>query len=282
MQLKLSTPGKFILAFLILLSGLFVPQDSRAADNYLSGSRFSGMANASVMVPDIWSIAHNQAGLAFINSTAFSLHYENEFMVPQYGLKSVALVLPTSPGTMGFSFYYFGYTKYHEMKSSLSFGRMLTKNLSAGIAINHHSIYQSADFGRSSTISFEAGLMFKPIDDLYIGTHIFNPTHSGFKSPEGDELLPLVFRLGAGYTFMDMLMVNIETEKRDDQQAIWKLGAELEAIQNLYLRAGLASRPMFNTIGMGYKAGGLKGDIAFSFHPQLGFTPHFTLSYCFN
>jgi hypothetical protein len=94
------------------------------------------MANASVMIPDIWSVAHNQAGLGFLSNTQFSFHYENKFMIPQYGLNALALAIPTRSGTLGFSFYYFGYSKYHEMKSSLAYGKRFGENFSQSLGLD--------------------------------------------------------------------------------------------------------------------------------------------------
>lgn len=269
--------GNFMPA--VLLFTWILPAHLHSAENYLSGSRFAGMANASVMIPDIWSVSHNQAGLAFLNNLTFSIHNENKFIVPQYGLNALALAIPTKPGTLGFSFYYFGYSKYHETKSGLSFSKLLGQKISFGVQLNYHSIYISEEFGRSSALSVEGGFLAQPVKGLFIGAHIFNPSQSGFQSPEGDESLPTIFRFGLGYRFLNMVQINLETEKQTDFKPIWKIGIELEAADHLYIRGGLASDPQFNTIGLGYEALGIRGDLAFSFHPQLGFTPHFSLSY---
>jgi len=263
----------------MLLFAWMLPIPLQSADNYLLGSRFAGMANTSVMISDIWSVSHNQAGLAYLNSLTFSMHYENKFIIPQYGLNALALVIPTKPGNLGFSFYYFGYSQYHETKSGLSFSRLFGQKISFGVQLNYHTIYISEEFGRSSALSVEGGFLTQPVKNLFIGAHIFNPSQSGFQSPEGNEKLPTIFRFGLGYRFLNMLQINMETEKQSDFKAIWKIGIELEAVNHLYLRGGLASDPQFNTFGFGYEAIGIRGDLAFSFHPQLGFTPHFTLTY---
>jgi hypothetical protein len=254
---------------------------SSASENYLSGSRFAALANASVMLPGIWSTAHNQAGLAYLRHWSVSIHYENRFAVPQYGLNAMAVAAPTKPGTLGFSFYYFGYSQYHEMKSGLAFSKQLFKNFSAGVQINYHTIFISQDYGRTSTVSVEGGFMAQPVEDFFIGCHIFNPTQSNFNSPENLEKLPMIFRFGAGYSFVDRIWIGIETLKRTGFKEVWKLGLEVEAINHLYLRGGLSTDPVLNTFGLGYEVVGFSGDMAFSFHPQLGFTPHFTLTYTF-
>ena len=255
---------------------------AQASENHLTGSRFAAMANASVMLPDIWSVAHNQAGLAYLQHWAISLHHENKFVVPQYGLNALAVAAPTKPGTLGFSFYYFGYSQYHEMKSGLSFSKLLFKNFSAGIQINYHTVFISQDYGRSSAVSVEGGFMAQPIQNFFIGCHIFNPTQSKFNTPDNLEKLPVIFRFGLGYSYKNRIWMGLETTKRSGFKEVWKLGLEIEAIQHLYFRGGLATDPILNTFGIGYKVIGFSGDLAFSFHPQLGFTPHFTITYTFH
>ena len=81
-------------------------------DNYLLGARFAAMGNASVMIPDLWSLSHNQAGLGWGRSTSAGFHFENKFVIPQYSLSAAGIAIPVKPGTLGVMIYYFGYSKY--------------------------------------------------------------------------------------------------------------------------------------------------------------------------
>ena len=265
--------------FLLLLVVIFVNIPVYSADNYLPGSRFAAMAMASVMIPDIWSVSHNQAGLAYLKEINFSVHHENKFVVPQYGLNALAFSIPTKPGSFGGSFYYFGYSKYHEIKTGLAYSKLFGEKFSAGVQINYHSVYISEHYGRSSALSVEGGIMAQPIENLFIGAHIFNPSRSKYNTPDGEEFLPVTFRLGIGYYLIDRIWIGLETQKETNFNAVWKIGLEIEAINHLFLRGGLGTDPILNTFGIGYEILGLRGDLAFSFHPQLGFTPHFTLTY---
>lgn len=252
-----------------------------STENYLSGSRFAAMANASVMIPDIWSVSHNQAGLGYLTNLQFSFHYENKFMVPQYGLNAIAVAIPTNPGTLGFSLSYFGYSKYHEIKTSLAYGKLFGDKFSAGIQLNYHNIFISDEYGRSSAISVEGGIMFRPIRDLYIGVHVFNPSRAKFNTIGGNEYLPTIFRFGLGYHIMQKIWVALESQKETNLPAIWKLGLEVETLEHLFLRAGISSASLQGSFGIGYQIGGIRADLAFSFHPQMGFTPHVSFIYGF-
>ena len=251
----------------------------KAIDNYLPGSRFAAMANTSVMIPDIWSTFHNQAGLAYLNRINFSFHYENKFIVPEFGLKAVAVSFPTKPGAFGLSFSYFGYSKYHETKTGLAYSKLFGSKFSAGVQLNYHTVYISDHYGKSYAISVEGGIMFRPMEDLYFGAHIFNPSRSKFNTPDGDEYIPVSFRFGVGYHLMNRIMLAVETQKETNLSPVWKLGIEFEALDHFYLRGGLSSNPTNGSFGIGYEIVGLRADLAFSYHPQLGFSPHFTFTY---
>ena len=112
------------ISIVIFLLAFFGKYSARSAENYLPGSRFAAMANATVMIPDIWSVSHNQAGLAYLQKINISIDYENRFIVPEFGLKAVAVSIPTKPGSFGFSFIYFGYSKYHETKTGLAYSKL--------------------------------------------------------------------------------------------------------------------------------------------------------------
>jgi len=269
------------ISIVIFLLAFFGKHSIRSAENYLPGSRFAAMANASVMIPDIWSVSHNQAGLAYLQKINISFHYENRFIVPEYGLKAVAASIPTKPGSFGFSFNYFGYSKYHETKTGLAYSKLFGNKFSAGVQINYHTVFISENYGKSYAISVEGGFMYQPVENLFIGAHIFNPSRSKYNTLDGDEYLPVSFRFGVGYNLVNRVMLALETQKEINFPAIWKLGIEFEALENLYLRGGLNSYPTGGSFGIGYEIVGLRADLAFSFHPQLGFTPHVTFIYAF-
>ncbi len=121
--------------------------------------------------------------------------------------------------------------------------------------------------------------MFRPMKDLYFGAHIFNPSRSKFNTPDGDEYLPVSFRFGVGYHLMNSVMLAVETQKETNLHPVWKLGIEFEALDHFFLRGGLSSNPTNGSFGIGYEIIGLRADLAFSYHPQLGFSPHFTFTY---
>jgi hypothetical protein len=249
-------------------------------NNYLLGARFDAMANATVMMPDLWSLSHNQAGLGWITSPVVGFHFENKFAVPQYSLSAVGAAIPMRPGTMGLMFYYFGYSQYHDTRFALSFGRAFTDRFAAGVQLNYIATYIADEYGTYSSVVAEGGIIAQPADNLYIGAHVYNFTASKMTNPEREKL-PVIFRVGAGYEIKNIIFVSMETEKNLDEKAIFRSGVELSALQNFFLRAGYSSNPSRPSFGLGYIFKGFRGDLSFTLHPQLGFTPYFSLLYSF-
>ena len=250
-------------------------------DNYPSGAREAGMANASVTLTDLWSNFHNQAGLAWLDAFTIGIHYENRYMVDQYALRSFALAIPTSGGTIGASYSVFGYTKYNESKTGLAFGKSFGEKLAAGIQMDYLHVHIDGEYGNSDALTMEAGIVAKPVTNLFVGAHVYNPVRAKYNRFT-DEPIPTVLQVGLGYYFSDDLVVCVESEKDLDREMLVNVGSEYHLVKSVYLRAGLStSRISSYSFGAGFVFKGLKIDLAFSDHSILGLTPHISMSYSF-
>ncbi len=250
-------------------------------ENYPVGARSAAMGNATVMMSDLWSIHHNQAGLASIENISVGFHFENKFIFPEYGLQSAAFVFPTKTGVLGLNLSYFGYSKYNETKIGLAYAKTFYDKFSIGIQLDYLNTYIAEGYGNKGTAVFEAGIMTEPVENLYVGAHIYNPTRSKIADYD-DERIPTIMRIGLGYNFADKVFLSVETEKDLVNKAIFKAGIEYDFLKNIYLRTGISTNPYQTAFGLGYVFKRLKADIAFSTHQILGITPHISINYVFN
>ncbi|MBN2349231.1 MAG: hypothetical protein JXJ22_10355 [Bacteroidales bacterium] len=269
---------RFLLLILFLC---LVPKLFAVSDNYPSGARESGMANVGVMVFDVWSNYHNQAGLARLNALTLGFHYENRYAVEEYGLQSFAIAIPSFGGTIGFNYSFFGYSGYNENKIGLAFGKSFGKRFAGGIQIDGFYVHVGDSYRNSWAIAAEAGILAEPVDNLFIGAHIYNPTGSGFAQYE-DVKIPVILQVGMGYQFSENLFLGVETEKKMDTQIVFKTAAEYQIVNSIFLRAGVTSFKISSySFGVGAVYKRLKADIAFSQHNIMGFTPHMSMIYEF-
>mgnify|MGYP001607221999 FL=1 len=259
-------------------------------DNYSIGARSAGMGNASVTLGDLWSINHNQAGLADIKKITAGIYYENRFSISEMGLKAVAAAFPIpgfANGVLGLSVSYFGYAAYNDSKFGLAYAKKLGDRYSVGIQLDYLQTTIGGDYGKKGAVAAETGFKAELIDNLFIGIHIFNPTRTKLftytiqEIPE-TERIPTIMRFGLSYRFSEKVIVSVETEKDIYYKPVFKAGIEYQPIDLLYLRAGISTDPVYNSFGFGINLNHFKIDFAASRHQVLGYTSQIGLSYEFN
>ena len=259
---------------LLLLAGA-----KHGGELYASGPRSSGIGGSSVSLADVWAAQNNQAGLGFIKNTVLGISYQNQFFLKQLSTKSFAFALPIKNGTFGISISNFGYSLYNENKIGLGFGKPFGKKIAAGISMNYFRTSIS-EYGNKNYFTAEIGIQAKPVQNLTLGAHLFNPTRTKF-SPYNDERIPTIMRLGFDYKFSEKVFVALETEKDIERKAMVKAGIEYEPIKELYLRAGISTNPSLSCFGIGIHLKQFKLDISSTCHSTLGFSPQIGLIYEF-
>ncbi len=247
-------------------------------EDFPIGARSSAMGNASVSLSDVWSAHHNQAGLGFVRDYSAGVYYENRFLLKELSTKGGAIAVPVKGGTFGFCVTSFGYQAYSENKYSLSFAKAFGNKLSAGIAMDYLTTKIAEGYGSKGVFAAEVGIIAKPIKNLTIGAHVYNPTRAKL-AEYNEERLPTIIRLGGNYSFSDKVILAIETEKDIQKKAIFKGGIEYKAVKEFYLRIGVATNPTLTCFGFGVNLKNLKIDFAANYHQVLGISPQLSLTY---
>lgn len=248
--------------------------------DYPAGARSAALANAAVSVSDGWCTFHNQAGLGFLSSSMAGLYFENRFLVKEMSMQAGTMSLHVKSGGLGISYRFFGYSKYNESKFGLAYGHKFTKRFAAGVQLNYLQTHISEGYANYHTLAAEVGVMSQPVDHLYIGAHVFNPTMVK-NSAIPQEKVPTIFRIGLCYQLDEKALFLFETEKDMALKPAYKAGIEVQAVDHFSLRGGFSTLYEKYSFGLGYHFHHLIADMAFSRHEILGFTPHISLSYEF-
>ena len=272
--------------FCILITLLEIVDIKAGNDNYHTGARSAGMANASVTLTDVWCVHHNQAGLAGLDKITGGIYYENRFLIPELGLKAAAVAIPVTlgstetKGVFGISYSYFGFNLYNDSKVGVAYSKKFGEKFFAGIQIDYLSTRIGEIYGKTSNFAAEASLQAQLSDKLKIGMHIFNPTWSK-KADYNNERIPTIMRLGMSYTFSDKVFVTAEVEKDIAYKPSFKTGIEYHAVKELFIRTGISTNPVVEAFGIGLLYTQLKIDISLSVHQVLGLTTHASIAYQF-
>lgn len=257
----------FLFLALIKFSDMFA-----GSQNDPAGARSAGLANASVTLQDGWSCFNNQAGLGYLEKIQTGFFFENRYNIKEFSTKAAFFAVPVSPGTFAITYKYFGYSKYYESKLGLAFGRKLFKKFSAGIQLNYLHTHIAGDYENLNTVVAEVGLLSEPLDNLFIGFHLFNPSQSNPGNLIVNSLTTTV-KFGVSYLIEKKVLLTVETVKDTYVQPLFHMGIELFAIDKLSARIGFTTIVNQMSLGLGYSMKKITADISFTNNQLLGYSP---------
>lgn len=260
---------KISLLFLVLSIAVQAQNPYRLA----AGARQTGLAYTSVATEGFWASFHNQGALGLERKLSFGLNHESRFGIAELSNKTFGLILPTGRGALGAVYSYYGYSEYNRHTMGLSYGLMIGKKLSAGVQTDLYSTRQAGNYENTNELTFEAGILFLPVQSLKIGLHVYNPLPNSLRNND----LPTVIKLGTAYKFSSLFMAAIELEALSTGSNVVRFGMEYEALTNLYLRGGVLTNPFGFSFGAGYSGRIFQLDIGFITHENLGLTPSLSL-----
>lgn len=261
----------FIIASLILASTVLSAQDA-------PGARATGLGGSAVVLDDVWSGFHNQAGLVNLQGFAAGVFYENRFSLNELATRGAIVALPYGNNAFSLSYKSFGYSAFSSSRASLGYALKMSDKFSGGVQINYHAIRIGENYGSQQTFSFEGGFQYKMTTKLTLGGHIYNPTRAKI-ADFNDERIASILRIGAGYKFSDKLQLLGEVRKASDADAGIRLGIEYRPVEQIALRGGFGSEPSMYSFGFGWILKTFQVDAAVGFHQVLGFTPQLSLTY---
>jgi len=238
------------------------------------------MGSAAVAASGIWSVATNQAGIAWLQGWHAGLYAENRFLVKELCYESVALTWSGKPGAFGMVVSYYGFRLYNEITAGVTYARKFGRRFSAGVQLYYNRIQLGEGYGSKGLVSCKIGLMYKPDDSWTLGIQVCNPVPVKVTDyPE--ERLPILFRLGIGYDISGKVLVLLEGEKDLEHKPVIRTGIEIKLAKMVWGRLGVISDPFMVTGGIGLGLGKIRVDIATRYHMVLGFSPSLSVVYSF-
>ncbi len=243
------------------------------------GPRSLAMGSAGTALQDVWSLQHNQAGMAHLSRPVFALAYQRHFSDQELSTQKAVFVLPFNNHVLGIGFQRYGIKEYLEQTTSIAYSKNFSGVLSLSIAVKHYQI-SVAKYGSEKLISVDAGMQFRVNEKLWIASHISNPAKLSFNDVEGSNF-PIALSLGASYIFSDKVLMISDIQKDLNSGIDTKIGIEYKLINWFALRGGLSANPFkqYGGFGLNYQRFAL--DVAMSSQLQLGYSPNLAFSYEF-
>lgn len=244
-----------------------------------SGARQVGMGLNSIGLINVYSAYNNQAVGAYLDQPSFGIYYSPVFLGQSINNVSGIIAIPVKKaGTFGLSLNYYGYGLFNEKKVGLSYAIKLAKYLSVGIQLDYLNTKING-YGSKNYFTFEMGIFSRPIEELTIAFHIYNPLKIYVDRATGEKI-PTLFRLGLTYEALKKFFISVQIDKDLTNKVVFRTGVEYTLKNLISFRAGVATEPVTGTFGLGIiLRQGLTFDAAFSYQGNLGFQPHFGIVY---
>lgn len=247
-----------------------------------SGNIFDNEAktNTPVSRADIWSPFNNAATLAGLDKFEISAFYQNRFAVKELSTKAAQTGLSTHVINIGLAVSSFGYSAYNENIAGLSFARKFSEKLMLGVQFDYYFVHFSKNEGNKGKLLAQLGILSHPIDDFYIGFHVFNPVQTNIKTEYTRKEIPSVFSLGSNYIFSDKALIGIQLDKEIRSKMKFSAEFEYRFLDYMLVKLGcLNYEKLMPTMGLGLKIHTYKLDTDFRFHSVLGITSNIALTY---
>ena len=249
-------------------------------DFKIAGARQVGMGMNSISMINAYAAYNNQAAGAYLDRPTFGIYYAPVLLGQGVSNISGIIAIPVKKaGTFGISVNYFGYNLFNEKKVGLSYAIKLAKFISIGVQLDYLNAKIGNGYGSKNFATFEFGILTKPIEELSIAFHVYNPARIYVDKNSGEKLQTL-FRLGITYEAVKKFFISAQIEKDLKNKLVFRGGAEYTLKEIISFRAGVATDPVTGTFGLGVLLKqGLNFDAAFSYQGNLGFQPHVGIVY---
>ena len=241
----------------------------------LMGGRSAGLAYASAVMKDEWSLFNNPGGMGKITKINTAFAYEVKSQLKGANRMAALFSNPLKWGTFSTGIFRFGDDLYNEQTLSAGFGNEVGI-ASLGVKINMIQ-YEAQGFGVSRTITIDFGGITELNEQLAIGAYITNLTQSHL----GDDQERLPTRLTAGVSYYPEKHIFISTEltKELEFEATWRTGFEYSVYQKVFFRTGFSLNPNAGFFGVGVRKTKIQIDYGVQLNQLTGASHQASASY---
>lgn len=262
----------------LLLILVLIPLFSLSQGWMAAGARSGGVLNSSITFADNWAYFNNPGALGQVDELSVGAAYENRFLLADMQSQAIAVAVPTKYGVFSLGGFHFGSTEYNNFRTGLGYAMKLSENFSAGIQLNYQGLRLPDYYGKSSTVTAEAGVLVKVSKEWNFGASVFNLGRNKLSEFQ-DDRYNTVLRAGTSFSPSKLIRISAEVWKDVDGPFSVRGGMEYEPFKNFHLRAGIGSQPTAFAFGIGYKWKVIRCDIASAYHQTLGWAPQISFTY---
>jgi hypothetical protein len=265
--------------FLLLVAGVcFYPRYalSQVFMRPIDNAATLALGGAAVAAPDRLHGLANDAQLAFGQGPAVFAGTALPYTLAGWQAHQFQAVWkPDANSGVGVELQHAGLESYLEQQFRVSYGRRLGEKLLLGAHAQYLRV-SAQEYGAAGGVSGGLSILAEPLPRLWFGARLQHP----FGVELAELRLPTRLQLGAAWRSSESLLLLLEADKDLERPAQVKAGIEYAPASVVRIRVGMRSEPTRPTFGAGLRLkNGLALDMGAEWHPTLGMTPAFMVSW---
>lgn len=260
----------------LLLLGLVTPL---RAQFMVGGARGSAVAQATTaLLGDAWGEG-NPASWASLLAPTVALFVSQAYLLPALRVVSLHGVVPVRSVKAALGVRRFGDEAYQHFTLRAGLARIMhpgtTRPLYLGVEVDVHHV-GIVGYGSARGVGMSLGLLAPVVPRLVLG---FKAGALVQPRLTRHETLPRSLAIGLSLCPAPRSQVMVSLFKEGAFPFSLRLGAELTPHPALTLRTGITTSPYRFTAGIGLVTASIRVDLATAFHPILGLSPAFSLTW---
>jgi len=261
-------------ALLLLCAGVWaVPCAAPAQVSLQAGPRLMALGGGGTAVAgDLWG-GSNPASWAGLPSRQLGLFAGQAFELAELRLGAVRAAQPLSWMTAVVGAQHFGFDQFRELQFPVGVAREVSLGTTRTLAIGAEARYTHVSipgYGSDGTVGLTAGAQVQVVRTVRVGMQAVNLNAPTLGT--GEEL-PRLLQIGLAYHPQEAFLLVVDAVKDVLFPVSYRGGVEVQPVESLTLRGGVATQPTRFTAGPGLHVGRLTVHIAAERHHVLGWSP---------
>ena len=236
----------------------------------LIGRAYCGIANfgsENVLINPATGFEKSDFSILFFGS-------KGEFDLDELGFKGVQLNSKYNSINLNFGVNIFGDKNYSELNYTINYANEILEEIYFGLNVNLHSL-KIANYGTSSKISFDGGLIYALNEKYKIGVSVINPTREKISKSKID--LPQIYILGINYEPLEHSFFEWNIVHQISEKISHRVGLKYELSKHFNFSSGFETEPKLIFLGISVMNDFGSIDYATKINKEIGNTHIYTI-----
>jgi hypothetical protein len=207
-----------------------------------------------------------------------SAGYVCPYQLNELSIRTLEIMLPVSGTDIAGALGQCGDEVFNETLVLIEAGKLLSEKIYLSVECGLYSVNSVISEG-GSTVLTNLKMLYKPAENLIIGTYVFNPIGLEIKRQSANIKTGQSFHTGFRFDPVESFSFILEYSRFIGKYSTLSLGADYAILRTFHLKGGVSLNPVIPSWGIGWNTNKLALSFAISRHPVLGVTPAVSINY---